>query len=405
MSNPKKVDAMDKHFNVKVKGITIVLTFAFLFFGLAPHVLAAGPLDDLKDAQLSQLQLDDIRSYWENLVDKYGGFLPESQKGSFLDFLKGQKHFSLKVWFLAFLKFLFHELWVDGKLLGTIILLAVFSMILQNLQNSFERTTVSKVAYAITYMVIMILALNSFHVAISYTEQAISDMIHFLIALIPMLLALMASVGALTSVAFFHPIIVFLINTSGVLVKYFVLPMLFLSALLAIVSTLTDHYKVTQLSNLLRNIALGTLAVFFAVFLGVMSVEGASSAVADGITIRTAKFITGNFVPVIGRMFTDATDTVISASALLRNTVGIVGVVILLCISAFPAIKIFSLALIYNIASAILQPLGGGPVIECLNIIGKSIIFIFAALATVSLMFFLAVTIIIASGNLSLMVR
>jgi len=79
--------------------------------------------------------------------------------------------------------------------------------------------------------------------------------------------------------------------------------------------------------------------------------------------------------------------------------------VILLCISAFPAIKVFTLALIYNIASAILQPLGGGPIIECLNIIGKSVIFIFAALAIVSLMFFLAVTIIIAAGNLSLMVR
>lgn len=389
----------------QIKRVFIVFIFVFSFFCLTPHVFAESPLKGVTDSQLSQLQLDDVRSYWEELVNKYGGFLPENQKGSFLDFVKGDKQFSPKEWLVAFVKFLFHELLANGKLLGTIILLTVFSMILQNLQNAFEQKTVSKVAYAITYMVIMILALNSFHVAIQYTEDAISKMTDFLIALIPLLLALMASVGGITSVAFFHPLIVFLINTSGILVKYFVLPLLFLSALLSIVSTLTDHYKVTQLAKLLRNVGLGALAVFFAVFLGVMSVEGASAAVTDGITIRTAKFITGNFIPVIGRMFTDATDTVMSASALLRNTVGIVGVVILLCISAFPAIKVFTLALIYNIASAILQPLGGGPIIECLNIIGKSVIFIFAALAIVSLMFFLAVTIIIAAGNLSLMVR
>ncbi|HET7615567.1 MAG TPA: stage III sporulation protein AE, partial [Bacillales bacterium] len=347
---------------------------------LAPSSAAeASPLDEIKNSEMQGLQLNDVRSYWKDLVQKYGGFLPESQKGSFFDYLKGEKTFSPKEWMIALVKFLFHELLANGKLLGTIILLTVFSIILQNLQNAFEQKTVSKVAYAMVYMVIMILALNSFHIAIQYTTQAISGMINFLVALVPLLLALMASVGSVTSVAFFHPLIVFLINTSGILVKYIVLPLLFLSTLLSIVSTLTDHYKVTQLGNLLRNLSLGVLAVFFAIFLGVMSVEGATAAVADGITIRTAKFITGNFVPVIGRMFTDATDTVMSASALLRNSVGIIGVVILVSIAAFPAVKIFSLALIYNIASAILQPLGGGPIIDCLNIIGKGVIFIFAA--------------------------
>ena len=67
------------------------------------------------------------------------------------------------------------------------------------------------------------------------------------------------------------------------------------------------------------------LGLFFTIFLGVISVQGASAAVTDGITLKTAKFITGNFIPVIGRMFSDATDTVISASVLLKNTVGIAG--------------------------------------------------------------------------------
>lgn len=108
-------------------------------------------------------------------------------------------------------------------------------------------------------------------------------------------------------------------NTSGLLIQNIVMPLIFLSAILSIVSTMTDQYKVTQLANLLRNIAIGALAVFLTVFLGVISVQGASAAVTDGITLRTAKFITGNFIPVLGRMFTDATDTVISASLLLKH--------------------------------------------------------------------------------------
>ncbi|MBD1378801.1 stage III sporulation protein AE [Bacillus sp. IB182487] len=355
--------------------------------------------------QVDNLGVDEIRQFWDDIMTEYGGFLPESQKGSLLQFLSGEKELSPQEWFKALLHYLFHELVANWKLLGTLILLTVFSMLLQLLQNAFEQSTVSKVAYAIVYMVLIIIALNSFHIAIQYTSQAIETMTSFILALIPLLLALMASSGGIVSAAFFHPVILFLMNTSGLLIQNIVLPLLFLSALLSIVSTLTNQYKVTQLAQLLRNIGIGLLGTFLTIFLGVISVQGASAAVTDGITIRTAKFITGNFIPVLGRMFTDATDTVISASVLLKNTVGIVGVVILLCIAAFPALKVLTLAFIYKFAAAILQPLGGGPIIACLDIISKSVIYIFAALAIVSLMFFLCLTVIIAAGNLTLMVR
>lgn len=360
---------------------------------------------ELVESQLEALNLDELKKYWEDILNEYGGFLPESQKGSIYDFIKGEKQFSLKEWFSGFLKYMFHEFIVNGKLLGTLIMLTIFSMFLQTLQNSFEKSTVSKVAYSIVFMVLIIIALNSFHVAIEYTTQAIHTMTSFIIALIPLLLALIASSGGLVSAAFFHPVILFLMNISGTFIQYVVLPFLFLSALLHIVSTLTEHYKVTQLGNLLRNWSIGLLGLFLTVFLGVISVQGASTAITDGVAIRTAKFITGNFIPVIGRMFTDATDTVISASVLLKNTVGIAGVAILLLIVAFPAIKILMISFIYKFAAAILQPLGGGPIIKCLDIISKSVIYVFAALAIVSLMFFLSLTVMIAAGNLTMMVR
>lgn len=392
--------------------LVIVIVFLSLLF--IPVVQASSQTSQgdppqtpqqLVESQLESLNIEELKQYWEDITHQYGGFLPESQKGSLYDFIKGEKQFSFKQWFSGMFKFAFQEFIMNGKLLGSLILLTVLSMFLQTLQNSFEKSTISKVAYAIVFMVLMIIALNSFHIAIEYTKDTINTMISFILALIPLLLALIASSGGLISAAFFHPVILFLMNMSGVFIQYVVLPMLFLSALLSIVSTLTEHYKVSQLANLLRNWSIGLLGLFLTVFLGVISVQGASTAITDGVTIRTAKFITGNFIPVIGRIFTDATDTVINASVLLKNTVGIAGVAILILIAAFPAIKILMIAFIYKFAAAILQPLGGGPVISCLDIISKSVIYVFAALAIVSLMFFLSITVIIAAGNLTMMVR
>ena len=221
-------------------------------------------------------------------------FLPGIEKQSIVEYIKQAGEFSFKELTFGAINYIFHELILNGKLLGTLILLTVLSMFLQSLQNAFETTTVSKIAYAVIFMVLMILALNSFHSAISYASDAIQQMINFTIAFIPLLLALIATSGNIISAGFFHPVIVFLTNISGVFVDKIVLPLLFLSVLLSIVSTLTTNYKATKLASLLRNWSVGLLGVFMTVFLSVVWIQGSVTAVADGVAIKTAKFATSN---------------------------------------------------------------------------------------------------------------
>ncbi|UOY93957.1 stage III sporulation protein AE [Ectobacillus sp. JY-23] len=382
----------------------MLFLFFFLFFCSVP-VQASPVQQKIADSQLEQIGVTEIKQYWDELVSKYGVYLPESQKGSFMEFVKGEKQLSLEAWVGGFLSYLFHELIANGKLLGTLIMLTIFSALLQSLQSAFDKSNVGKIADAVVYMVLMIFALNSFYVVTTYAKETIQMMIDFILALLPILLGLIAAGGGIVSVSFFHPIIVFLMNTSGVLMNYVVLPLLFLATILSIVSTMSDQYKVTKLAKLFQNVSVGLIGIFLTVFLGVLSVQGTATAVADGVAVKTAKFVTGNFIPVVGRMFTEAADTVVTASALLKNTVGIAGVIILLLIVIFPAIKIFTIAFIYKFAAAILQPVGSGSIIQCLDIIGKSIIYVFACLAIVSLMFFLSITIIVAAGNVTLMMR
>lgn len=393
------------HQKLNNRWILLFILSMGLWLGLSGSLTAESPTDVMIKEQANRLNTEPVEQYWDKLMKEYGGYFPESKPPTFMELLLGTKGISMKSIFKGLLSYVFHEIIINGKLLASIVVLTVFSMILETLQSSFERNTVSKLGYTITYMVLIIIAINSFSVAIGYAKTAISSMIQFMIAIMPLLLTLLASMGNVTSVAILHPLIVFMIHSVGTAIYVFVFPLLFFSAVLHIVSSLSDKFKVTQLANLLRTVSLSMLGVFVTVFLGVISIQGTAGAVRDGVAIRTAKYITGNFVPVVGRLFSDATETVIGASLLVKNAIGLVGVVILVLLCAFPAIKILTLAFIYNLSAALMQPLGDSPIIACLQTIGKSLIYVFAALAAVSLMFFLALTIMITISNVSVMMR
>ncbi|RJE89942.1 stage III sporulation protein AE [Paenibacillus sp. 1011MAR3C5] len=373
-------------------------------YAAAPQA-AGTDVNEMMKEQAGLMETEPVEDYWNKLREQYGGFFPDQKVPSFSEMLLPGGGLKLTDVLKGLLRYLWHEVLYNGKLLVTIVLLTVFSMVLETLQNAFERNSISKVAYSVTYMVLVIIAVNSFHVAIGYARDAIESMIAFMLAMVPLLLTLLASMGSVVTVSVLHPLIIFMIHIVGTVIYSFVFPLLFFSAVLHIASALSEKFKVTQLANLLRNVAVGSLGVLVTIFLGVISVQGATGAVTDGVTLRAAKFVTGNFVPVVGRMFSDAADTVISASMLAKNAVGLAGVIILLFLSAFPALKILTLALIYNVSAAVMQPLGDSPIVHCLQTIGKTMIFVFAALAAVSLMFFLAVTIILTAGNAALMVR
>ncbi|MHA0855569.1 stage III sporulation protein AE [Paenibacillus sp. CMAA1364] len=387
--------------------VKYILMMVFVMMLLcAGNVYADTPSNQLIQQQANQLPKDQVENYWNELMKDYGGFFPDQKTPSFMDMLlPGGEGFGIKNVMAGLTSFFWHEVLYNGKLLVSIVMLSIMSLILETLQTAFERNNVSKVAYSLCYMVIMVIAINSFSVAIGYAKDAINNMIEFMMAMIPLLFSLLASMGNVITVSVTHPLIVFMIHTVGAVVHTTIFPLLFFSALLHIVSSLSDKYKLTQMANLLQKVSVGLLGILLTIFLGVISVQGITSSVTDGVTIRTAKFVSGNFIPVVGKMFADATDTVISASLLVKNSIGLAGVIILLFLCAFPAIKILTLALIYQMSAAVLQPLGDTPIVTCLQTIGKSMIYAFAAMAVVGLMFFLAITILLMAGNITVMMR
>lgn len=389
-----------------------------VFFMISPSVCAAAtagepptepPVSESHEylkQQLDALPTDDVEAFWQRLRQEYGGFLPILETPSLMEqFLPGGAGLNLQSVWQGLLAFFFQEIRQNAHLLGMIVVLTVFAMILGSIQSSFEHQTVSTVAYAIVFLSLIVLVINSFRVAMDLAAKTISTMVDLMLALVPLLLSLLLSLGNLASANIFHPLILFMVHVIGNLIVTLVLPLIFLAGVMNVVSGFTGRYQVSQLADLLNKLSLGALGVLTTLFLSVISLQGLTASVADGVTLRTAKFIAGNFVPVVGKLFADAADTVVAASLLVKNAIGMAGVLTLLFICIFPAMKILILSLIYSFAGAVMQPLGESPVTTCLSLVGKSLILMFAAMAIVALMFFLAITVVIVAGNVTLMMR
>jgi stage III sporulation protein AE len=230
------------------------------------------------------------------------------------------------------------------------------------------------------------------------------SLVAFMLAMLPTLLTVLAGIGGVTAAAIFHPLMVTLTATAATLILTVYFPMIFFSAVLEIVSNLSD-YKLTDLAKLLGDWAKKLLTFTFVVFGATVAVKGAAGAVADGLTMKTAKFVFKNFIPVVGSAFADSTDLIFGSTLMLKNALGLMGAAAIFFIAIFPLIKLLALTWVYQLAGALIQPLGGSQIGKLLSTIVKALNAVFSAVGAVALMFLVAITVIVGAGNLALMIR
>ena len=381
--------------------LLLCLLFSPVSVQAAPEQQALSP-----EGQLAELEMGKLEEFVNHLNEEIEGAIPELNfKELVLQVVKGDVDLQVADIFTGLFKYLFKEVVANSSLLGKLVVLAVICAVLQNLMSALEKGTTGKIAYAVSYLVLLTLAVGSFTLALNIGREAIDNMVHFMQALLPLLLTLLAAMGGVASTAIFHPIIFGSITVIGTVIKVIVFPLIFFSAVLSILSYFSERFQVSRLADLMKTVAMTVLGLCSTIFLGVFAIKGVAGSVTDGVAIRTAKFATDAFIPVVGGMFSDALDAVIGSSLLIKNAVGIVGVIIIFILTIMPMLKIFAVAFVYKLAGALIQPVGDKQMADCLTALGKSLLSVFAAVATVGLLFFFAITIVVGMGDLMTMLR
>lgn len=363
-------------------------------------------IDEMTNNQLEVLDLNELENFMNQVDNEIENSFPQFDFKELINkFIRGEEVFSFGGFFKEISKLFARELVANSSLLGKIIVLAVICAVLQNLHTSFEKAAIAKLSYTVCYLVLITLAVSSFKLAMDTGLVAIDRMVAFMQVLMPVLLTLLTALGGITSTALMHPVLLMSMAILSTLVKAVIMPLIFMGAILNLVNNIGDKFKISRFAGLIKQITGATLGLTLTIFVAVISLQGVGGAVADGVTLRTAKYMTGAFVPIAGKMFADVIDAVVGSSLLLKNAVGVVGVITIGLIALFPVLKIVAIALIYKFSAALIQPMGDSQMADALEAMSGSLWMIFACVMTVSIMFFLAIAIIVGTANVTVMLR
>ena len=266
-------------------------------------------------------------------------FLTENDVNNLFDTaVKGQV--DNKTLLSKFVKIFGKELKNTIGTLSIILVIIVIHSILKSISESLENDSIVRIIYYVQYILIVTIVMTNFTEIISMVKESAANMVGFINVLIPLLTSLMVFTGSITITSVLQPTILFAVNFIGNFIENILIPIVLAIASFSIISKISDKVQVDKLAKFMKSGVIWVLGIILTIFVATVSLEGTLSSSVDGITAKTTKAVVSSAIPIVGKILGDAVDSVLGCGIILKNAVGIVGVVIILSICVVPVLKL-----------------------------------------------------------------
>ena len=209
--------------------------------------------------------------------------------------------------------------------------------------------------------------------------------------------------GAIVSASVFEPVLLSVIEIAVGVIEYGLIPLVMITTALNIVNGLSSDFKADRLVKLLNTAVKWSLSVMLTIFISVAGLQSIASAGVDGLTVKLSKFAASNLIPVVGGILAESVETVMNCSVVIKNSVGVVGIIAVVLTALMPILKICAILIIFRLSAAVAEPVSDAKIITCISRLADSISVLFSMLAAVTVMFVIILTVVVNAGSSVLM--
>ena len=385
--------------------ISKILLLILLITNMLPTQVLANTKENQNEVIVEeQKEMFGINSFIKNAKEYSGEFFAEIDLQEMLNSaIKGEMD-NTSIYQKIF-NLLGEEVKIGIKSLISILVIVIIHSILKSISENLENKELSKIIYYVQYIAIVTIIMTNFSDIIAIVRDTATNLVGFMNSLIPILISLMLYTGSITTSSVLEPIILFMVNLIGNLIQNFLIPSVLIVTTLSIISQIGDKVQINKLAKFFNSGIVWLLGVILTIFVGIISLEGTLSSSVDGITAKTTKAIVSSSIPIVGKILGDAVDSVLGCGIILKNAIGVIGVIIIIGICIMPIIKIAILTISYKVLAGICEPIADEKIIKLLDQIGNIFKVLLAILCSMSVMVIIGTTLVIKISNSGMMYR
>ena len=212
-------------------------------------------------------------------------------------------------------------------------------------------------------------SLTDVHSLMGLGRETITRLSEFASVLLPTLVAAAAAGGTPAGAAARQMATVLFSNLLVQLITTILIPLTYVYVAASAVHAAVGNKGLQRMGKTLKGAIKGVLTAVMMAFVGYLTFSGVIAGTTDAITVKTAKFAISGAVPVVGKVLSDAAETVLVSAGILRNTVGIFGTLVILGICLIPFLRMSVHYLVYKLTSALAATVWDGGVVDLIDAI------------------------------------
>lgn len=277
-----------------------------------------------------------------------------------------------------------------------ILLLVIVAAIFTNFSTVFKSTQVAEISFFMLYMFLITICLNNFRILVDAASMNLQRLLEFMKLLGPVyFFAVALATGSSTSVMFYQ-LVLLLIFFVEMLILNFLIPIAQIYVMIRILSELSPEIHLSKFAELIGTIVSWTLKTLLAGVVGLNVIQGLLSPAIDAVK-RSLITKGTEAIPIVGDAISGTAEVVLGTAVLIRNGIGVFGMIVCLLICLAPLIQMAVTALLYQVIAALIQPISDKRMVNCVSSIADGSKMLLRIVFTTGILFLLTIAVVAAT--------
>ncbi len=392
------------------KIILVVFVFLFVFLPFSVSFVSANEDDDISveeqienslQEQMDSIDFSDVEDVLDDLdFDAKEIFKSNSFWEKLNQILNGSVDDGFSYFFQVVINTFFEDVLKFLPLLAIVIVIALLSSLISNFRTKTAEESVGKVVNFVSFGMIVVIIASVVVGFFTSTKDLLCSIQNQMNAIFPILLTFLTAVGGTASFGIFQPSVAILSNFILQVFVFAVLPFFVFLFVLNVVGNLSTSVKLEKMTQFLSSLLKWSAGICFGIFLGVLGIQGIVAGSFDNVSIKATKFAVKSYVPIIGNYLSDGFNVVLASSVLIKNVVGIGGILLLCASILTPVVSIVVCSLILKLTAAILEPISDmGTISNFLNQTSKTMSLLVMLVLGVAFSYFVTIGLVLGTAN------